>query len=276
MLLRPFAEYSQAYPHVDIQRTDGILELRLHTDGGPVKWGPGPHGELVNLYTELALDTDNEVVILTGTGDAFIDAWDAPDVQGVQPAGSGSGLRATPSSWGGHLHFEGKRIMQGHLEIEVPFIAAVNGPVSIHSEQALLCDIVLASETATFRDGGHFPAGLIPGDGVHIIYMEALGPIRGRYFLLTGQEIEAQDALQCGLVNEVVPPDQLIPRARQLARNILEKPPLVRRMTRQLLVQDLKKRMLDGVGYGLAVEGIAAFESFPTGLAARNQPANEG
>jgi enoyl-CoA hydratase/carnithine racemase len=269
VLIRPFDEYSQAYPHVEIRRDElGILELRIHSEGKSVKWGAGPHGELTNLYTEIAQDTDNNVVILTGTGDAFIDDWTASKVQGVHEAGEK--LKMDPKSFGGHLHFEGKRLIQGLLEIEVPMIAAVNGPISIHSEQALLCDIVLCSENASFRDGGHFQAGLIPGDGVQTIYNEILGPVRARYFLLMGQELSAKQALEWGVVNEVLPREKLMDRAREIAHNILEKPPLVRRLTRQLLVHNLRKRMLDEVSLGLAVEGIAMMDSFPSGLAPRN------
>jgi enoyl-CoA hydratase/carnithine racemase len=58
-----------------------------------------------------------------------------------------------------------------------------------------LCDIVIASDTATFQDDPHFLNGIVPGDGVHIIWPLLLGPNRGRYFLLTGQKLSAQEAL---------------------------------------------------------------------------------
>jgi len=61
-------------------------------------------------------------------------------------------------------------------------IAAVNGPALIHAELALLCDIVLASETAVFQDLPHFPSGLVPGDGVHVVSRCCSEPIRGAIF----------------------------------------------------------------------------------------------
>jgi enoyl-CoA hydratase/carnithine racemase len=265
--IRPFEVYSKAYPHVDIRRSaDGILELRLHEDDGPMPWGRGVHGELENLLLEISLDPENEVVILTGTGDAFIGGtWAVKTVTGGDQR-----LPATRFN-----HPGGKRIIHNLLDVEIPMIAAVNGPCPIHSELALLCDIVLAAETATFRDAGHFPAGLVPGDGIVVIWEEAIGLNRARYFLLTGQQLSARQAYDYGAVNEVLPAAELLPRARELAAMILEQPPLTRRLTRQVLVQNLKKRMLDELGMGLGLEGLAMTEHFPGGFAPRD-PRIEG
>jgi enoyl-CoA hydratase/carnithine racemase len=90
-------------------------------------------------------------------------------------------------------------------------IAAVNGPVTTHSDQALLCDIVLAADTAKFADAVHFTAGLLPGDGINVVYSELLGVNRARYLLLTGQELDARQALEMGLVAEVMPQADLMP-----------------------------------------------------------------
>ena len=65
-------EYADRYAHVTMRREDGILELRLHTDGGPLVWGDGPHGELGHCFLDAGRDRDNRVIILTGTGDRFI------------------------------------------------------------------------------------------------------------------------------------------------------------------------------------------------------------
>ncbi len=98
-------------------------------------------------------------------------------------------------------------------------LAAINGPAVRHPEIPLLCDIVLASETATIQDSAHFNGGLVPGDGVHIVFPMLMRINRGRYFLLTGQVLDASEAKQLGLVSEVLPPADLLPRAWQLANN---------------------------------------------------------
>jgi enoyl-CoA hydratase/carnithine racemase len=84
-----------------------------------------------------------------------------------------------------------------------------------------------------------------------------LGPNRGRYFLLTGQKLSAHEALKLGVVNEVLPRERLLPRARELAREICKRPALAQRYARVAMTQMLKQEMLDGLGYGIALESLA-------------------
>ena len=199
-------------------------------------------------------------------------------------------MKRTTGEWD-RTYWEGKQLLTNLLNIEVPIIAAINGPALRHSELPLLSDIVLAAEEATvgrvglrsstifkevrrplsqgllpgmdlarvdFQDSAHFNNGLTPGDGMHIIYPLLLGMNRGRYFLLTGQTIEAQQALELGLVSEVLPRAQLLPRAWELAEQLAQRPTLVVRYSRVLLTHALKGLMHDLLGYGLALEGLGA------------------
>jgi enoyl-CoA hydratase/carnithine racemase len=147
------------------------------------------------------------------------------------------------------------------LDIEVPMISAVNGPALRHSELPLLCDIVIAAEEASFQDSGHFINGLVPGDGMHAVYPLLLGLNRGRYFLLTGQTIGAREALGLGLVSEVLPQRDLLPRAWALAEQLAQQSDLVLRYTRVAMTQWVKRLMHDVLGYGLALEGLGSADS---------------
>ena len=126
-----------------------------------------------------------------------------------------------------------------------------------------MSDIVLASENASFQDAPHFPAGLVPGDGVHVVFPLLMGLNRARYFLLMGQTLSARDALELGLVNEVLPRDRLMARTWEVAEQLARKSPLTLRYTRTVLTFQLKRLMQDMLGYGLQVEGLAALQDSP-------------
>jgi enoyl-CoA hydratase/carnithine racemase len=87
-----------------------------------------------------------------------------------------------------------------------------------------------------------------------------LGPNRGRYFLLTGQTLSAHEAKDLGLVAEVLPRDKVLARAWEHAEALAKKPTLLRRYTRLMVTEALKRRMQDLLGYGLAMEGLALME----------------
>ncbi len=142
--------------------------------------------------------------------------------------------------------------------IEAPLIAAVNGPARLHSEYILLADIVLATPSTVFQDKPHFELGIVSGDGVHLLWQEAIGAIRGRYFILTRQELDAQTAKEWGAVNEIVPADKLLARAREIAEGLAELPPLTTSYTRIAMTQKLRRIIDEGVTLGLALEGISA------------------
>ena len=85
-----------------------------------------------------------------------------------------------------------------------------------------------------------------------------IGSVRGRYLILTRQELDAETAKEWGAVNEIVPADHLLARAREIAETIAALPPLTSRYTRIALTQKLRRIIDEGIGYGLALEGISA------------------
>lgn len=243
------AYYADRYDSIAFRYEDGVLEMRLHTRGGPALWAPwgGLHRQLGPAFHDVASDPDVRAVILTGTGDDFCGGFD--DRGEAMPA-------IGPSTWD-ILFTEGRRMVRELLAIEVPVIAAVNGRAVIHAELPLLSDIVLASDTAIFADKAHAIAGVVPGDGVHTIWPMLLGPNRGRYFLLTGQEIDAAEALRLGIVGEVLATDALLPRAWDHARRIAARPAQAMRYSRIALTERLRAEVARDLGYGLMLEGMA-------------------
>jgi enoyl-CoA hydratase/carnithine racemase len=242
-------DYKDKYSVARFERSNGILTVTLHTDGDSLQWGPAASQELPEAFGDIARDQDNKVVILTGAGANFSGPRAAPT----------SWPRRTASEWDVTIRNE-MRMGLGLLDIEVPVIAAVNGPALRHSELPLLCDIVLASETATFMDSGHFPIGAVPGDPVHALYPMLMGVNRARYFLLTGETLDARRALELGLVNEVLPSDKLLARALQLASDLSTRSMLTLRYTRILLTHRLKREIHETLGYGMALAGLAQTE----------------
>lgn len=241
-------DYRDKYANIKMRRKNGILEVTLGTKGGPLRWGRQPHAELEEAFLNIGRDRENQVVILTGTGDEF--SGPVPEVKANRAY-----HRQTPDEWG-ELGWESNKLLTNLLAIDVPMIGAVNGPASRHAELPVMCDIVLAAENASFQDAAHFVGGLVPGDGHHVVFPMVMGLNRGRYFLLTGQVLNAAQALEMGLVNEVLPRKKLLPRAWELARKIMQQPELNRRYSRILLTEQLRRRMSELLPYGLALEGL--------------------
>lgn len=239
----------QNYRTIALRRVDDILELRIHHKGEAARWGywGGLHRELGLAFADIAADASLRALILTGTGDAFCAEF---DMEGETPPAMSA------ATWD-VIYREGRSLLNNLLAIEVPVIAAVNGPAFIHAELAVLADIVLASDTAIFADKAHGIAGVVPGDGVHTIWPMLLGPNRGRYFLLTGQEIGAQEALTLGIVGEVLPPERLLDRAWEHARSIAARPALAMRYARIALTTRLREQVARDLGPGLMLEGMA-------------------
>jgi len=241
-----FKEYRDRYSTIAMERTDGILQLTFHTDGGPLQWSVPTQNEFGEAFADIARDPENKVVIMTGTGNDF------------------SGPVADPKTFHHSTAMEWDRILRGGLrlinsllEIDAPIISCINGPAMRHPEIPLLADVVLACPEAAFKDSAHFVNRMLPGDGVNFVFPLLLGLNRGRYFLLTGQELSAAEAKELGLVAEIHAREDLLGRAHELARAFANQNPLVLRYTRLLFTQELKRQTIDLLGYGLALEGLA-------------------
>ena len=242
-----FDDYCASFPNARLTRSNaGVLEAALHTNGSTLIFNGYIHQQFVDLFHAIGSDPDNRVVILTGSGGAFMETISPEGFDFFTPRGYDK------------IYREGRKVLMNILDIEVPLIAAVNGPARLHSEYVLLADIVLATPSAVFQDKPHFEFGIVPGDGVHLLWQEVIGTVRGRYFILTRQELDAQTAKEWGAVNEIVPADKLLPRAREIAEGLAKLPPLTTKYTRVALTQKLRRIIDEGVAFGLALEGISA------------------
>jgi enoyl-CoA hydratase/carnithine racemase len=264
-----FAEYKDSYANFTFELSDeGILLMQAHTNGGPLHFEWSSHDAMADAFADVAGDREIKVVIHTGTGDTYNHSWGLPVTESGEPlyhayADADGVATMDEKAWYGRM------LLENLLAVDVPMIAAVNGPCSMHSEVPLLMDIVLASEDAWFQDLSHFPRGMVPGDGQHIVWDALVGPSRARYLLLMGKQLTAQEALQWGVVHEVLPKDKLLDRAWEIGRLLALKPPIALRNTRLLLVQNLKRAVLNELDHGLQAELWAQRQFFPFGAGMR-------
>jgi enoyl-CoA hydratase/isomerase-like protein len=149
------------------------------------------------------------------------------------------------------IYRAGKKVLLNLIDIPVP----VNGPTTVHSEYVLLADIVIATSDTVFQDKPHVAFGIVPGAGIHSLWPEVIGSIRGRTFVLTQQIIDAQEAKTLGVISEILPREHLLHRAREIAHRIAKLPALTASYTRVALTQKLRRVIDESVGY-LALEGI--------------------
>ena len=143
------ADYFTAYHYVKLTRdANGVLIVQLHTNGGPCIMTAQTHTEFVEAFYRISQDRANKIVILTGAGGDFITSveW------------SSFGDVADPGVWS-QIHDEGVQVLENIANIRVPVIAAIEGRAHIHSDYALLANVIVAAEGATFQDVGHFAAG---------------------------------------------------------------------------------------------------------------------
>ena len=163
---------------------------------------------LPKAVRELDSDTEVDVVIITGADPAFCAGLDLKEL------GSGEhDIRATVGE---------ERVRQGPLpQIGKPIIGAINGvAVTGGFELALNCDFLIASERARFADT-HARVGVQPGWGLTVLLPQAIGLRRAKEMSATGNYLDAETALAWGLVNHVVPHDELLPYCRKLAADIV-------------------------------------------------------
>jgi len=233
------------------RRADGVLLAQAHTLGGPIQLSVQNHRALGQMLKVIGADPENELLILTGSGDDFMMTSDPHGFELEEE---------DMAYWAYEYAYKDGRINVTSLvnDLEIPTIGLFNGP-GFHPEILLMCDITIASEDAVIFDL-HYDIGSVPADGIHTAFQELLGTKRAAYALLTGEAFDAHKALDLGLVNEVVPRDRLIARGFEVADHIMSQPRTTRRLTTQIVRRPWKKRITDDLdgGFGIQMFGHVA------------------
>jgi enoyl-CoA hydratase/carnithine racemase len=185
--------------------------------------------EFVALAERVARDASVRAVVLTGAGPVFSSGGNVKDMQRFFDDA------LTPAMIRDEYRHGIQRLTKAMFNLEVPAIAAVNGPaIGAGCDLACMCDIRIASEAATFAES-FIKVGIVPGDGGAWLLPRVVGLSMAMEMSFTGDALSAAEALQCGLVSRLVPADALLSTAQQLAARIAANPGPTLRLTKRLL-----------------------------------------
>lgn len=184
-------------------------------------------------------DPTVRVVVITGTGRAFCAGGDLKEF--LEPDGSIDSEKML------RIVEYGGTVFNRIAELPKPVIAAINGVALAGGlELALACDLVVAAESARIGDG-HSNFGLVPGGGGAARLVRAVGPMIAKYLNFTGESLPAADMKGLGLINEVVPDDELVSRTIEIARRIASKSATGIAMMKSLINNGLDQSLTDAL-----------------------------
>ncbi len=200
------------------------------------------------------LDADLAVraVILTGAGSAFSSGGDLKTMVGAKTP-----LRdPLPAQTRRNYKAGIQRLPLLFEALDVPVIAAVNGPaIGAGCDLACMCDVRIAGESAKFAES-FVKLGIVPGDGGAWLLPRIVGFARASELALTGDMLDAQEALACGLVSRVVPDDELLDAARAIAASIAANPPHAVRLTKRLLREGYRASLANILELSAAMQAL--------------------
>ncbi|MEH6482948.1 MULTISPECIES: crotonase/enoyl-CoA hydratase family protein [Pseudomonas] len=238
---------------LQVERDGGIVSVRMnHPDTRNALTTPEQIQEFVDLCAQLRRDQSVRVMVLTGNGSAFCAGGNVKDMHdraGIF-AGSPYELRNT--------YRDGiQRIPLAIYELDIPVIAAVNGPaIGAGLDLACMCDIRLASSTALFAES-FVRLGIVPGDGGAWLLPRIIGVPKASLMSFTGDTINAQKALDWGLVEQVLAPEALMAEALSLAQRIASNPGHSLRLCKRLLREGQHMRLDSLLELSAAYQSLA-------------------
>lgn len=230
------------YRYIKAERDGKVLKLSLNRPESLNAINSVLHGELSTIFGEVNQDKETFAVLLTGEGRAFCAGGDI------------KGMGDSERDWS-QTTYEAKKIVNDLLDLEQPIIAALNGAaVGLGATIALFCDVIFASDRVKIGDP-HVKVGITAGDGGAVIWPLLCGVARAKEMLMTGDLIGADEAYRLGLVNHVVPHEELMDTAMAFAQRLANGPAYAIR-TSKMSVNKMVKSMVNLIlDTSLAYEG---------------------
>lgn len=217
---------------------DGIATIKLNRPDVLNAINPQVYQELSEVFESLFFNREVRVVILTGAGDrAFAAGADISAMSTFSSAQARSFARL------------GKRAVDRIVSLPQPVVAAVNGlALGGGCELAMACDFRIASSRAKFGQP-EINLGIIPGGGGTQRLPRLVGVARAKWLIFTGEIIDARKALEMGLVNQVVEPEELIPAAEELAKKLMTKSAIALGLAKMAVNQTFEMPLSAGLDY---------------------------
>jgi enoyl-CoA hydratase len=224
---------------LDIEKHEGVATLTLNRPEAMNALSSELRTSLADTFRALQADDETRVVILTGAGRAFCAGLDLKELSEVDEGDDKRNFGRKQNPVRAMMAFEG------------PIIGAINGhSITGGFELALACDLMIASTNAKFADT-HVRMGVMPGWGLSQRLSRIVGIGRAKEISLSGNFVDAERALEIGLVNRVVAPDALMDACRSLAVDMASCDPLMLRSYKRLIDEGYGMNFREG----LALEG---------------------
>ena len=236
------------YKHLIIEKSDGIALVTMNRPEVLNAANFRMHHELGRIWLDLADDDEVRVAVITGAGNAFSAGGD------FEMVGEAIG---NPEVVASNMK-EAADIVYNMMNLDKPIVSAINGvAVGAGLAVALLADISVASEKARFTDG-HIRLGVAAGDHAALIWPLLCGMAKAKYYLLTSDFLDGKEAERIGLVSMVVPHEELISSAMEVAHKLSTGPQPAIRWTKHALNHWLHLGR-PAFEYSLAVEMLGFF-----------------
>jgi enoyl-CoA hydratase len=222
-----------SFENILLEKEDGIATITFNRPDALNALNNQTRAEFYSAMKDVAADDDIKVVILTGAGRAFVAGSDIKE------------LKQTTSLDAHNIHRLGMVVEK----LEKPVIAAVNGfALGGGCEIVMACDIIIASDKARFGQP-EINLGIIPGGGATQRLPRLVGVCKAKELILTGDIIKAEEAEKIGLVNRVVPAENLMATAKEIAKKIAAKSRATVRLAKDVINKGMQTSLETGLDY---------------------------